>query len=85
MSSPGTGKEVFSKPEEGNCLRKPTAVLFPRFPGRQNTGVISPQTFQLTYTEYAPTKQAISSTKGVPSHGETTVSHKYFPLLSLTS
>lgn len=79
------GKENFSKPEKGNCLRKPTAVPFPRFPGRQNTGVISPQTFQLTYADYAPTKQAVLSTKGVPSHGETTVSHKYFLLLYLTS
>ena len=64
MSFPGMGKECFQSLTKETALGNQLLSLFPHFPGRQNTGIISSQTFQLRYAEQAPAKQASLSTKG---------------------
>lgn len=63
MSLPGMGKESFQRLTKGTALGNQLLSLFTHFTGRQNTGIISSQTFQLRYTEQAPAKQASLSTK----------------------
>ena len=57
-------KECFQSLTKETALGNQLLSLFPHFPGRQNTGIISSQTFQLRYAEQAPAKQASLSTKG---------------------
>lgn len=78
-------RNFFQRPREETALGNQLLPLSPTSQEGTTQGVISSQTLQLQYAEYAPTQQTSLCTDGVPSHSQSTISHTNFLLLYLSS